>query len=96
MDLAASGEEAIARWGHRNLKRPPLRAGVTELFVESELSPSLFARLCKDNHLFSQLSEAAATSRRGRSYLKRVREFIDTEPDASLVARGELIEDVLR
>ena len=53
-----------------------LRAGVIDLFVDRELSPSHFAELTKDTHLFTLLASDAGKSWYGRKYLKRVRDSI--------------------
>ena len=56
-----------------------LRVGVTDLFIDRDLSPGIFARLRGDDSLFSLLSKEAADSWRGRKYLKRVRMHIEDE-----------------
>ena len=73
-----------------------LRSGVTDLFIDRDLAPGIFARLCGDDSLFSLLSREAADSWRGRYYLKRVRQYIADERDASLASRAGLVEEVLR
>ena len=73
-----------------------IRVGVTDLFIDRGLAPGLFARLCEDDHLFYQLSERAAKRKRGRNYLKRVRRYIEDEPDSILATRRSTIKDLLK
>ncbi|MDH1555686.1 hypothetical protein N5E86_14645 [Stutzerimonas stutzeri] len=49
-----------------------LRAGVANAFVTRELLPLCFARLTDDENLFYAISNSAAQSSRGRTYLKLV------------------------
>lgn len=49
-----------------------LHSAISELFVDRELPPQLFANLVRDDSLFAQLAEQVANSGRGRRYLKRV------------------------
>jgi hypothetical protein len=60
-----------------------LRTGVIDLFVDRELSTSLFATLAKDSSLFALLASEAGKSRRGRRYLKRVRDEISNQSGLS-------------
>ena len=73
-----------------------LRVAVTDLFIDRGLAPGLFATLCQNDQLFSLLSRRAARSRRGRKYLKRVRQFIEEELDARLAVRAGVIGRLLR
>ena len=73
-----------------------LRVGVTDLFIECGLAPGLFAMLCEDDQLFSLLSERAAKRRRGRNYLKRVRRYIEDEPDSRSAIRWSIIKELLK
>jgi hypothetical protein len=73
-----------------------LRVGVTDLFIDRDLAPGVFAKLCANDSLFSLLSKEAAESSRGRKYLRRVRRLIEDERDASLAPRADVIEDALR
>ena len=73
-----------------------LRVGVTDLFINRDLAPSLFVRLCKDDQLFSLLSSRAKRRRRGRDYLKLVRRYIVDVGDSGLAARGRIIKKLLR
>lgn len=73
-----------------------LRVGVADLFVDRDLPPGLFLRLCKNNYLFSQVSTEATDSRRGRNYLKRVRRLMEEKFDPGLAARAGIIDDLLK
>jgi hypothetical protein len=73
-----------------------LRVGVTDLFIDHDLAPGTFAKLCGDDSLFSLLSKEAADRWRGRKYLKRVRRFLEDEGDTSLAPRASVIEEALR
>ena len=73
-----------------------LRAGVTDLFIDRELAPSIFARLCENNQLFSLLSDRASRNRRGRNYLKRVRRCIESQRDPTSAARVTILKRLLR
>lgn len=64
-----------------------LRAGVTNLFIDRDLSPVLFAHLTKNDDLLLMLASGAARSGRGRSYLKRVRRAMKDEGNAALNGR---------
>ena len=72
-----------------------VRAGVADLFIDRDLDPGVFVRLCADEVLFSLLSKEAADSWRGCKYLKRVRRLIEDERDASLASRAVVIEEAL-
>ena len=73
-----------------------LRASVVALFIDRDLPPALFARLCSSEKLFSLLSEEAARSRRGRRYLKRVRRRMDEELDPRLAVRLSIVKALLK
>jgi hypothetical protein len=60
-----------------------LRAGVVELFVDRDLSPSFFAALTKDTSLFALLASEAGKRWRGGKYLKRVRDSIQGQTSFS-------------
>jgi hypothetical protein len=72
-----------------------LRAGITDLFVERDLSPSVFAHLTQDDHLFLMLAQRAANSRRGQAYLKRVRQEIRDEQEGRLRFRKQELKKLL-
>ena len=72
-----------------------LRAGVVSLFIDRGLAPGLFARLCEDDDLFCLLAQRAARNKRGRSYLKRVRRFMESVSDERLVPRLGIIDGLL-
>jgi hypothetical protein len=53
-----------------------LRAGIVTLFVDRDLSPLMFGQVTRDSALFLELAEIAGTTRRGRRYLRKVREAL--------------------
>lgn len=73
-----------------------LRAGVVNLFVERYLSPETFGRLVGDERLFGLLAKQAARSSTGRSFLKQVRKALKNAPDASALARRDLIARLVK
>lgn len=73
-----------------------VRAGAADLFVDRDLAPAIFVRLCESDWLFSLLSEEAARTRHGRNYLRRVHRSIGDELGAGLAARADAIEELLR
>ena len=73
-----------------------LRAGVTDLFIERGLAPSIFAKVCENNHLFSLLSDRASRNKRGRNYLKQVRRCIEGQRDPTSAARATILKKLLR
>ena len=73
-----------------------LRAGVVDLFVESDLSPQIFGDLVQDGSLFADLAEQVARSSKGRSYLKNVRRSLTESPRPSASARQTLIGKLIK
>ena len=72
-----------------------VRAGVVALFVDRDLDPGLFARVCEGDQLFSSLSERAVRSKRGRSFLKRVRRSLEDARDGRLAVRVSIVDRLL-
>ena len=72
-----------------------IREGIADIFVERELSPALFPRLTSDGVLFRQLVVSLAQSKRGRTYLNRVRQSITNENDGSISMQSQIINEVL-
>jgi hypothetical protein len=72
-----------------------LRAGVSALFVDRDLSPGVFAHIVHDDELFAALAKSAARTARGRAYLKRVedsvREFDGREGRERLLTLERLV-----
>lgn len=72
-----------------------LRTGVTDLFVERDLSPNCFARLTQNDQLFVMLASGVAQSWRGRAYLKRVRGSMTGEDDSVFDNRIHALDKLL-
>jgi hypothetical protein len=70
-----------------------LLAGIVDLFVKRDLSPSLFAALVKDTGLFALLASEAGKSRRGRRFLSLVRDAVGNQNAFS--SQVQAIENIL-
>lgn len=72
-----------------------IRDGVTDAFVQRTLSPICFAKLTYDDALFQQLVANVAQTKKGRSYLKQVRQKLTEANDHSLQIRHQIINETL-
>jgi hypothetical protein len=72
--------------------------GVVNVFIERNLSPTIFCKLVQSDRLFSLLVDAAADSSNGRRYLRRACNLLmDSEgtQDAVLLKRIKVIADAV-
>jgi len=73
----------------------PLTRGASNLFIDRRLSPELFAGLTQDDRLFGDLAELAASSYRGRRFLRRVIRSMMDANSAGYAERIQLIEELV-
>lgn len=73
-----------------------LRVGIARLFVDRDLDPGVFAKLCEEDELFALVAKQAAKRKRGRNFLKRVHRHLEEEESAGLTIRGRMIREILR
>jgi GTPase-associated protein 1, N-terminal domain type 1 len=73
-----------------------LRSGVADVFVYRELAPETFVTVTKDNGLFSELVDAVrSTNKKGRKFLKRVRDKLSHNNDIEDVERLKILDGVV-
>ena len=74
---------------------PRLRSAISELFVDRDLPPQLFAQLVRDDALFAQVANTVANSGRGRRYLKRVLRSLEDGNDRLAASRARTIRSLI-
>ena len=72
-----------------------IRAAVSDLFVERDLSAQLFAQIANDDRVFAVTAETVARSSRGRHFLKRVRRWMKDENMQHHASRIHMIEKLI-
>lgn len=72
-----------------------LRATVTTRFIEAGLDPECFGRLTPDETLALSLIDEAARSKKGRNYLKRVRNALQHSHEIQMQTRADYIFEKL-
>lgn len=72
-----------------------IRDGVAAAFVEHGLSPACFSRLTPNHTVFRQLVVNVAQSKKGRAYLKQVRQSLTEADDGALYMHHQIINEVL-
>ena len=69
---------------------------VTKRFIEHDLNPEIFGRLTDEDPLALSLIDEAAHTRKGRAYLKRVREALMYTDEREIRTRANYIDDILK
>lgn len=69
-----------------------LRETVAKRFIEHNLEPEIFGRLTDENPLEISLIDEAAHSKKGRAYLKRVYDALNSTEERELKSRAEYID----
>lgn len=72
-----------------------LREAVTRRFIEHDLEPEVFGRLTDDDGLAISLIDEAARSRRGRKYLERVHNALNSTKENGIKLRANYIAELL-
>lgn len=72
-----------------------LRAGLADVFVDRELSPSVFSRVTVDDDLFADVAQRVARRTRGRSYLKLAHRALRAEDPQRYARRLRVIDELV-
>ncbi len=72
-----------------------LRAGLANIFVDRDLSPSVFGRVTGDDDLFTEIAERVARRSRGRSYLKLAHRALRNADPQQYARRLHAIEKLI-
>jgi hypothetical protein len=72
-----------------------IRTAVSDLFVERDLAPELFARITTDDHMFASVAETSARTWRGRRFLEQVRRHLNKDRGRNDAARMRAIDALI-
>jgi hypothetical protein len=72
-----------------------MRAAIVEAFVDRDLSPATFGQITTDDNLFAQLAESVAANKRGRRFLRNVRDALKEMNPDHLQRRISILEELM-
>lgn len=72
-----------------------IRSAVVSLYVESDLPVEGFTKITASLSIFEELVKVASENRRGRNYLRRVKEYLNRSADHNAIRKMEIIEQAL-